>query len=334
MIQIHTTISDIPLEQWNNLLRLSPVANFFQTKECYELYGRQYFMTPFVYAVSENDALKGVVVGYIQKDGGRLKQFFSQRAIINGGPLLAENISEEALRCLLSRLQKELKRKAIYLEFRNFNDYSRWRNCLEQAGFAYQPHYNFHIDTTSLELVETNMNKSPKRNVKIAFKTGAVIDENPTAKDIDDYYSLLLNLYTTKVKTPLFPKSFFEDLYRNEFCKFLIVKYNGEVIGGAVLVKWNSVVYEWFKCGEDRLYKHTFPSTLATYGGIKYAAENGFLRFDMMGAGAPGDGGYGVRDFKASFGGILVEYGRYIHLNNLVLFTIGKAAVKIIKKIK
>ena len=75
MIHTSNKILDISLEQWNNLLRLSPIANFFQTKECYELYGRQSFMTPFVYAVSENDALKGVVVGYIQKDGGRLKQF-------------------------------------------------------------------------------------------------------------------------------------------------------------------------------------------------------------------------------------------------------------------
>lgn len=31
----------------------------------------------------------------------------------------------------------------------------------------------------------------------------------------------------------------------------------------------------------------------------------------MMGAGVPNDGGYGVRDFKAKFGGELVEYGRF-----------------------
>lgn len=334
MIHTSNKILDISLEQWNNLLRLSPVANFFQTKECYELYSRQSFMTPFVYAVSENDALKGVVVGYIQKDGGRLKQFFSQRAIINGGPLLAEDISADALNQLLWQLQKDLKRRAIYVEMRNFNDYSLWKNCFEQLGFIYHPHYNFHIDTTSTEIVESNMGKSRKRDVRTAFKTGVIIDGNPSSKDIDDYYSLLLNLYTTKVKTPLFPKSFFEDFNRYEFSKILIVKYHDEVIGGTVLVMWKDVVYEWFVCGEDRIFKNAFPSTLATYSGIIYAAENGFLRFDMMGAGAPGDGGYGVRDFKAKFGGKLVEHGRFIHINNPILFALGKTAVKIMKMIK
>ncbi len=29
--------------------------------------------------------LKGVIAGYIQKDGGKVKQFFSRRAIVNGG---------------------------------------------------------------------------------------------------------------------------------------------------------------------------------------------------------------------------------------------------------
>ena len=52
----------------------------------------------------------------------------------------------------------------------------------------------------------------------------------------------------------------------------------------------------------------------------------------MMGAGAPGDGGYGVRDFKAKFGGELVEYGRFKYVCNPVLYAIGKLGVAILKK--
>ena len=56
------------------------------------------------------------------------------------------------------------------------------------------------------------------------------------------------------------------------------------------------------------------------------------MRFDMMGAGKPDDGGYGVRDFKLKFGGELVEFGRNIHVCNRLLFSIGKLGVKIMKK--
>ncbi len=52
----------------------------------------------------------------------------------------------------------------------------------------------------------------------------------------------------------------------------------------------------------------------------------------MMGAGKPQED-YGVRDFKSQFGGELVEYGRFIHVRNSLLYKIGKLGVKILKKI-
>ena len=53
-----------------------------------------------------------------------------------------------------------------------------------------------------------------------------------------------------------------------------------------------------------------------------------------MGAGKPGDGGYGVRDFKAKFGGKIVEHGRFLHVNNKLKYFIGKIGIYIIKKLK
>lgn len=53
----------------------------------------------------------------------------------------------------------------------------------------------------------------------------------------------------------------------------------------------------------------------------------------MMGAGKP-DEGYGVRDFKKKFGGMLVEDGRYLAVLNPVLYNVGKIGIKILKSIK
>lgn len=76
--------------------------------------------------MSHNGKLQGVVVGYIQQEGGFLKRFFTKRAIIPGGALLSPDISKEALSLLLSTMKKQLKRKAIYIEFRNYNDYKQF----------------------------------------------------------------------------------------------------------------------------------------------------------------------------------------------------------------
>jgi lipid II:glycine glycyltransferase (peptidoglycan interpeptide bridge formation enzyme) len=91
------------------------------------------------------------------------------------------------------------------------------------------------------------------------------------------------------------------------------------------------VLYEWFACGVDGVYPHIYPSTYATYLGIKYAAENGCKIFDMMGAGKP-DEAYGVRDFKAKFGGEMVEHGRYLCIRKPLLYKLGKLGVKLLKK--
>ena len=147
-----------------------------------------------------------------------------------------------------------------------------------------------------------------------------------------EYYTILQHLYTTKVKTPLFSWNFFERLYYVKNGHFILTEYQGRIIGGTVCVELpNKAVYEWFVCGEDGVYNHIFPSSYATYLGIRYAAENNCQIFDMMGAGKP-DEAYGVRDFKARFGGEQVEHGRFLYINKPLLYRVGKFGVKLLKK--
>lgn len=310
------------------------MTNWFQTEECFSFYQSLGFIEPFRCSVERDGVEKGRMVGYIQKDGGRLKQFFSRRAIINGGPMLADDITEDELTGLLTICKQQLKRRVIYIETRNFDDYARYKEIFSSAGFNYEPHYNFHVDTSSIDIVEANMGKSRKRDVKTSLRDGAVVVESPTIDEVKEFYRVLEILYHTKVKTPLFPFSFFERLYHSSFGRFLLVKYDERIVGGTVCVCGENAMYEWFACGEDGVHKNIYPSTLATYAGIRYAAEHGYARFDMMGAGAPGDGGYGVRDFKAKFGGQLVEHGRFKCVLNKPLYLVGTLGVKIIKRIK
>ena len=288
---------------------------------------------PFAFSLERKDSEVGRIQGYIQKDGGVVKRWLSRRAIVNGGPYLAENITEEELERLLRDCIHGVKGKAIYLETRNFKDYSQWRSVFERCGFDYEPHYDFIVDTSSLEVAESNLGKSRKRDIRTSLRDGATVVEHPTEGDVRAFYLVLKDLYETKVKTPLFPQDFFLKLYHTDFSQFLLVRYQDEIIGGTVCVFDDETVYEWFACGKDGCYKNIFPSTLATWSGIRFAAESGRKRFDMMGAGAPGDGGYGVREFKAKFGGHLVEYGRFKHICNKPLYAIGSLGVKLMKKL-
>lgn len=308
------------------------MEELFQSDAYYSFLQGCSLFEPFRFEVSRNGSPVGRIQGYIQSDGGVLKRFFSRRAIVNAGPFFADDIQDEEIRNLLEQCIDGLRGRTIYIETRNFKDFSKFRSSFEKAGFVYEPHYDFIVDTSDPEAMEERMGKSRKRDVKTSMKNGASVVDNPSWGEVAAFYNVLENLYKTRVKTPLFPLSFFDKLYHTDFSRFILVRFGDEIVGGTVCVFDDETVYEWFACGQDGVYKNVFPSTIATYHGIRFAADNGFKRFDMMGAGAPGDGGYGVRDFKAKFGGELVEYGRFRYVANKPLFTIGKWAVKLLKK--
>ena len=92
-------------------------------------------------------------------------------------------------------------------------------------------------------------------------------------------------------------------------------------------------VYEWYECGLNAVYKEQYPSVMATWAGMTMAHESCCARYDMMGAGEPRVP-YGVRDFKAEFGGELVEHGRFLCVSKPIQYKIGVMGVKTLKKLK
>ena len=329
MIKI-LTYNEIDKQQWQQLIDRSATATWFQTDEAYQFYASVSEMIPFATAVENNGKLRAVCVGYTTQETNTIKQYLTCRAIIIGGPLLANDATDEEVATLLKAI-KLLGDKAIYVETRNFNDYSRWKTVFEANGFAYQPHLNFHVDCT-LENVLTTMSESRRRQIKKASKSGVELIEATSHKDICSFYNILSDLYKNKVKTPLFPLDFFLRFYENGFGKYLLVKYEDKIIGGIMCpILKGRTIYEWFVCGMDEQYKNQYPSVMATYAAIEYAQQNGLSRFDFMGAGKPEEA-YGVRDFKARFGGEQVEHGRFLCVRKPLLYWIGKMGVKILKR--
>ena len=330
---------------WSALVQTSATGTWFQTTEAFEFFQSQHeLFKPFAYGVVNDGRLRGVCVGYVTMEKSALKQMLTRRAIIVGGPCLADDCTADEVTELMKTVRKELKGEAIYVESRNFNDYSKWKEAFTIAGFEYVPHLNFHVDTSSVEVVEANLGKSRKRDIRTTIREGVKItsiydlglqiDDLDLERMVHEYYQVLKNLYETKVKTPLFPESFFQALAKHPDARFLLTELTGKIIGGTVCVaQEGKCLYEWFACGEDGVYPHVFPSCYATYAGIKYAAEHGMPRFDMMGAGKP-DEAYGVRDFKAKFGGKEVDHGRFLCITKPLLYKIGVLGVKILKKLK
>lgn len=313
----------IDRQQWSELVQTSETGTWFQSPEAYDFFASMpELMEPFVYGVERAGKLCAVCVGYVTKEPNPIKQFFTRRAIIIGGVAVVANGAKEDTVILLNYVRKELKPKSIYIETRNFNDFSPWKEAFEAAGFVYKPHLNFHVDPAT-----NNLSDNRKRQLK---KSDAVVSEGVNELEIREWYEVLSELYRTKVKTPLWPIDFFLEAYRQGIAKFLLVKHEGRIIGGSMVVADERTVYEWFECGLNAECKDQYPSVMATWGGIQLAHQSGCTRYDMMGAGEPGVP-YGVRDFKAEFGGQMVEHGRFLCVCKPMLYRLGVCVVKILK---
>ena len=183
---------DIDRAEWSALVKASATGTWFQTPEAFDFFNAQKeLFKPFAIAIEKSESrvesresreLRGVCVGYVTVEKNAMKQFLTRRAIILGGPCLADDCINEEVTLLLSTLREQLSTGAnapIYIECRNFNDYSRWKSAFEKAGFAYQPHLNFHVDTSSVEVAEANMGKSRKRDIRTTIREGVKIIEKP-----------------------------------------------------------------------------------------------------------------------------------------------------------
>jgi predicted N-acyltransferase len=202
----------------------------------------------------------------------------------------------------------------------------------KKAGFIYNQHLNFHVDTSSIKLAQSRIGKHRWRYIRLSMRDGAQIVEQPTIEQVRAFYTILRDLYRTKVKTPLWSCEFFEKLYHVEHSKYILVELDGQIVGGTVCVCLPGIaVYEWYACGLDNCRDDIRPLSVAIWGEMQYAAENGYPLFDFMGAGKP-DEPYGVRDFKAEFGGELVEHGRFLCVRKPLLYKIGKLGVKWLKR--
>lgn len=324
--------NEISRSAWNELLLNSSFPTPFQTAEFYDYFNSIPGYVAIALTIENSGKLCSLVVATLQKEKG-IKGYFSKRAIIYGGPVFLEK-EYVTLHPLLKELNRRLQAKAIYLETRNFHDYGNYKQVFEEYGWHYEPYLNFRLNCTSHEVAWNLLNTNRKRQINKALKSGVSIKEAASMADVKEFYDILKNLYDTRIKKPLPSIAFFENFFNSNIGKYLLIQFKDKIVGGIMCPMLDGkAIYEFYICGLDTEYKEASPSVMATWAAIEFGYKNGFQYFDFMGAGKP-DESYGVREFKEKFGGELVEYGRFIKINNILLYRLGMLALNIMKRLK
>ena len=259
------------------------------------------------------------------------------RAVVFGSVLCAPDATgHEALALLLKTYTRRSVGAPLFTELRNLWDVNAiFSSTFREHGFIYEEHLNYliYLDRP-FDAIFSGFTAGTRKKIRRGLHRGeVVIEEAKELEQIADCYDLLRKTYKN-AQVPLSDRSLFEAafdiLYPKGMVRFTQARVQDVFVATSVELLYKDVVYGWYG-GSDRTYSSYMPNELVISHILQWGAEKGYRVYDFGGAGKPNQE-YGVRDFKAKFGGTLVGFGRYTFVHNPFLLRISTLGYEFVRK--
>ncbi len=322
---------------WKEFVDNHPLGNIFHTPEMFRVFAQTRGHQPTLWAVVDNSDCPLALllpVHVILMDG--LMRQFTTRAIAYGSVLCAPGPpGKEALTLLLRTYKREARNKALFSELRNLSDLSELQGMLAEQGFAYEGHLNYLINLNrSAEDVLQNIGQRTRKKIRKGLRDSLVqMSEVTNLAELNHWYDILQKTYSN-AHIPLADRSLFvaafKELYPYGMAKFLLAQINGETAACSIELPYKKTIYGWYG-GSDRNYSDYLPNEMLIWHILEWGATHDYHVYDFGGAGKP-DEESGVRDFKAKFGGDLVNFGRNVFVHNPMLLKLSKQGYEVYRR--
>lgn len=324
---------------WRDFVARHPQGNVFHTPEMFEAFSRVPGYRPSLWAAVDDhsgDVLALLTPVQIALSNGPMSRLTS-RDIAYGSLLYRQDgRGQKALRHLLDAYKRAASRHSLFTELRNLSSLSAIQPLLGNSGFIYEDHLDFLVDLSQPEdVLWQRMSKSARKHIRRAQKhEDLAVVEAGTSKQLSEIYSLLRMTYD-HARIPLADFSLFQALFEvlrpRQMAQFFVVYYRDMPIAGSVELLFNRTMYGFYG-GADRQFANLNPTELLQWRLFQWGQEHGYSVYDFGGAGKP-DEEYGVRDFKAKFGGDLVNYGRNVCVHAPRLLEVSKRGYAVYRRL-
>jgi lipid II:glycine glycyltransferase (peptidoglycan interpeptide bridge formation enzyme) len=294
----------------------------------FDVFERTRYYEPELWAaVTEGRILCIYVPVNINLFSNPLLRKLTTRAVAFGSVLIEDSQEgQRALEELLRQYSRQAKKKAIFTELRNVMDLSDLRLFINKTGFYFENHLNYliYLDRNS-DCVFRKIGPRTRKNIKRAIKKNIVHLESVDNLDkLEECYNLLENTYK-KAAVPLADRTLFEAAFEillpKGMLKITLARVHGNAAAVSFDLLYKKTMLGWYG-GLDRRFRAYMPNEVLTWELLRWGCENGFELYDFGGAGRPSQK-YGVRDFKAKFGGQQVDYGRFKNIHSNLLYRTG-----------
>lgn len=322
-------------EEWSSWVAENPAGNVFHTPEMFRVFQAARGFQPELWVARDTGGkIQALFTPVRITIKGGLLRVLTTHAVAYGSILIAQN-GVAALDPLLESYRRKSGRGAIYTELRNLSDMSEIQPVLAQHQFTFEEHLNYKVNLEGTpDTVFNQIGKRTQRNIRRALNQGHLSVETVEDRSgIDECYQLLSKTYHL-ARVPLPDRSLFEaafdQLHPKGMLRVTVARLERTAAAVSFELLYKDVIYGWYG-GMDRAFSRYNPNELLMWHILKWGNENGYREYDFGGAGKP-DEDYGVRDFKAKFGGRLVNHGRYKMISNRFLYALSTLGYKLYRR--
>jgi serine/alanine adding enzyme len=299
---------------WDDFVERHPKGSIFHTSDMIRVYRATKGHKPLALAAVGADGeiialLAAVRVQTLPGLAGRV----SSRSIFFAEPLCNDDPhSIDALTTLIAEHDRMMQRNTLFTEVRPLMAPGSERIAFERCGYKFLDYLNYIVDVSQpVDVLWSKLRRDAKQSLKKADKAKCEFREIDTPDGVEKLYHFLRLTYG-HARVPLTDRSLFDAAYEI-LHPTGVLRLKAAIVDGVpaamhATLLYKDRVYDWY-AGTERRTGFS-PLDFLKWRTFLEGHELGYRVYDFGGAGWP-DEPYGVRDYKAKFGGDLVRYGRY-----------------------
>jgi serine/alanine adding enzyme len=322
---------------WRAFLEAQPDSNVFHTPEMCRVFDRARHHRPNVLAATDASGTPVALLTSVEVTlvGGPLRSWTS-RAVAYGGLLSADSsLGREGVRSLLASHRRATGRRPLFTELRHVSEASLVRDILDAEGFSHEDHLNYLIDLDRPEeILWGGLSRTAQQRVRSGQRKGIVIEDVTDELRLEQTYPLLDDVYK-RVGVPFADRSLFQAamsiLHPRGMFRIFSARLGERIVATRYVLLHRDRIVDWY-AGADRAFASFSPSEILVWQILRWGRERGYGIFDFGGAGRPAEP-YGPREFKAKFGGELVNFGRDVLVQAPVRLRVSRSGYAVARRL-
>lgn len=295
--------------------------NLFHSPSSFDWYANIPAYTPLMVIAFEDGKPAASMFAVIVRINHVLRGKLFKRCFITQQPAFYDNKLPkiELFDVLITHLVKEVHNRVFLIRYENLANAIFGYKGFRENGFYSVKWINIRNSLQRKRKIWDQLSKSRKNQVNKALKKGVTMEDLNTEGNLPEIYALIKETNNKKIAHRFPPYQYFENFFRfyvqNGRGKILLTRYQGRIIGGAILGFENKeTAYCLYYWGKSKRYKLLYPTIFTLYQAMRLCEDSGYRYFDFMDVGFLNQK-TGKTRFLLQFGGKQKATRRWYRIN-------------------